>query len=74
MAVGLNEDDQEINVLSSYTRDDNKPEAHRKLAFNHLQKTINKLPHDHPMTILGYIIGHIGNWIVPEVKKKLDGG
>lgn len=72
LAVALIIIDQEINLLSIYTPEENKTQGHRKPFFNLLQHTIDELPHDQPLTIVIDIKANTGNQVVSGVKQIFD--
>ncbi|KAK9881036.1 hypothetical protein WA026_014379 [Henosepilachna vigintioctopunctata] len=59
-----------INIISIYSPENCKPKREREQFFENLQNTLDKIPSDELVIVMGDFNARIGNTVIPGVKQR----
>lgn len=72
VATKLRSQKQNINIIGIYSPENCKPEEERTSFYETLQKTIDAIPQNETVILLGDFNARVGNTIIPGVKQKFN--
>lgn len=72
ISIGFETKNQKLNIISVYAPEDNKPKQERESFYDQLQDTIQSLPQNQPLIVLGDFNARVGNNEIPGIKQRFN--
>lgn len=72
VATKLRSQGQNVNIIGVYSPENCKPEAERTSFYETLQETIDTIPRNETVILMGDFNARVGNTIIPGVKQRFN--